>query len=51
MAEATDSLGWDSFVEGRMTREGKALVKSIANSVGLYVQSEAWGAELVDRLV
>ena len=50
LAECTDRLTWDGFVEGRIAREWGRVVKPMLSRTGRRCMSEKWGAQLVDKL-
>ena len=51
LAEETDMLGWDSFVEGRISKEWGKVVKTEMRNWKGNIDEKKWGAELVDKLL
>ena len=51
LAEDTDALGWDSFIEGRIAREWEKVATTEHRRMGSGFQEERWGAILVDKLL
>ena len=51
LAEDTDALGWDSFIECRIAREWEKVGTTEHRRMGSGFHEEKWGAVLVDKLL
>ena len=51
VAEATDRLRWDSFVEGRIAKEWLVVVKPMLLDCGSSLPVESWGRMFIEKLL